>query len=131
MPGMTADEALVARWRETLSLHARTVCELDRALHPHGLGASDFEVLDVLARGKPEDGACAYRVQELISRVHLSQSALSRLVARLEREGLVARAMCDDDRRGVRVTLTDAGRRRHAAALPDQRAVLARMLPGD
>jgi DNA-binding MarR family transcriptional regulator len=131
MPGMTADEALVARWRETLCLHARTVCELDRALHPHGLGASDFEVLDVLARGKPEDGSCAFRVQELITRVHLSQSALSRLVARLEREGLVARAMCDDDRRGVRVTLTDAGRARHAAALPDQRAVLARMLPAD
>lgn len=131
MPGKTADDALVDRWRETLSLHARTVCELDRVLHPHGLGASDFEVLDVLAHSQAEDGTCAFRVQELISRVHLSQSALSRLVARLEREGLVSRAMCSDDRRGVRVTLTAAGRRRHAAALPAQRAVLARMLPAD
>ncbi|MEO3756108.1 MarR family transcriptional regulator [Streptomyces sp. B6B3] len=129
MPGMKADDALVARWRETLCLHARTVCELDRALQPHGLGASDFEVLDVLASDQAEDGGCAFRVQELIGRVHLSQSALSRLVGRLEREGLVSRAMCSDDRRGVRVTLTEAGRRRHEEALPAQRAVLARMLP--
>jgi hypothetical protein len=24
------------------------MCEIDRELHPHGLGASDFEVLDIL-----------------------------------------------------------------------------------
>jgi DNA-binding MarR family transcriptional regulator len=129
MPGVKTEEALVARWRETLSLHARTVCELDRVLHPHGLGASDFEVLDVLAAGIAEDGGCAHRIQELMAHVHLSQSALSRLIGRLERDGLVSRTMCSDDRRGVRVSLTDAGRDRHAAALPAQRAVLARMLP--
>ncbi|ORT60777.1 MarR family transcriptional regulator [Streptomyces sp. CB03238] len=124
-----SERALVERWRDVLALHARTMCELDRALHQYGLGASDFEVLDVLAEGAAEDGGgCAYRVQELASRVHLSQSALSRLVARLEKDGLVSRGMCSEDRRGVRVALTDAGRARHAEAQPLQRAVLSRML---
>lgn len=129
MSGTSADDTLVTRWRETLALHARTLNELDRALHPHGLGASDFEVLDVLAATTATDDARPPRIQELATRVHLSQSTLSRLVGRLEREGLVSRTTCTDDRRSVRVTLTAAGRRRHAAALPDQRAVLARMLP--
>lgn len=106
-----------------LALHARTQCELDRALHQHGLCGSDFEVLDVLA-----DGGCDYRVQEISERVHLSQSALSRLIARLEKDGLVERGMCAEDRRGVRVSLTSKGRALHGDALPVQRAVLTRML---
>ena len=79
----------------------------------------------------PLRGGSAYRVQELADRVHLSQSALSRLVARLEKSGLVMRGMCGEDRRGVRVALTDAGRARYAEALPRQRAVLKRMLGED
>lgn len=124
------DRVLVDEWRELLALHARTVCELDRALHRHGLGASDFEVLDILAEGAAQDGGPAYRVQELASRVHLSQSALSRLVARLEKGGLVCRGMCSEDRRGVRVELTQEGRTRYTEVRPLQRSVLARMLNG-
>lgn len=116
-------QELAEQWRDILALHARTQCELDRALHGHGLCASDFEVLDVLA-----DGDCAYRVQEISERVHLSQSALSRLIARLEKDGLVERGMCAEDRRGVRVSLTPKGRALHGDALPVQRAVLTRML---
>jgi DNA-binding MarR family transcriptional regulator len=123
----TAGARLEERWREILSVHARTMCEIDRALHPHGLGASDFEVLDILATEGPEEGAQC-RVQNLVGRVHLSQSALSRLIARLEKDGLVERSMCAEDRRGVYVTLTRSGRALHAEVLPLQRAVLARML---
>ncbi|MFF3906682.1 MarR family winged helix-turn-helix transcriptional regulator [Streptomyces sp. NPDC001848] len=124
----TPERALVDRWRDILSLHARTQCELDRALHQHGLCASDFEVLDVLSEGVVADGSCGYRVQEISERVHLSQSALSRLIARLEKDGLVERALCTEDRRGVRVTLTDRGRALHGEVRPVQRAVLTRML---
>ncbi|MEU1215515.1 MarR family winged helix-turn-helix transcriptional regulator [Streptomyces sp. NPDC005791] len=127
MAAKKSEQALVGEWRGLLALHARTLGELDRALERHGLGASDFEVLDVLVDASEGDGACL-RVQEIGSRVHLSQSALSRLVARLERGGLVCRAMCSEDRRGVRVELTDAGRALHAEARPLQRAVLAHML---
>ncbi|MER6032885.1 MULTISPECIES: MarR family transcriptional regulator [unclassified Streptomyces] len=128
MTGNNAENTLVEQWRDILSLHARTQCELDRALHGHGLCASDFEVLDVLAEGAAADGGCAYRVQEISERVHLSQSALSRLIGRLEKDGLVCRAMCEEDRRGVRVALTAKGRALHGEVLPVQRAVLGRML---
>ncbi|WP_030930969.1 MarR family winged helix-turn-helix transcriptional regulator [Streptomyces sp. NRRL S-646] len=126
MVAKKAEQALVDQWRDMLALHARTQCELDRALHQHGLCASDFEVLDVLS-----GDSCNYRVQEISERVHLSQSALSRLIARLEKDGLVERAMCAEDRRGVRVALTAKGRTLHGEVLPVQRAVLARMLAGD
>jgi len=68
------------------------------------------------------------RMQDLAEAVHLSQSALSRVVARLEADGLVVRAMCAEDRRGIFACLTDAGRERHAAARPAHRAVLAAAL---
>ncbi|WP_406130025.1 MarR family winged helix-turn-helix transcriptional regulator [Streptomyces sp. NBC_00989] len=125
MAAKKAEQALVDQWREMLALHARTQCELDRALHQHGLCGSDFEVLDVLS-----GESCAFRVQEISERVHLSQSALSRLIARLEKDGLVERGMCAEDRRGVRVTLTDKGRALHGEVLPLQRAVLTKMLAG-
>ncbi|MFC9280540.1 MarR family winged helix-turn-helix transcriptional regulator [Streptomyces collinus] len=123
----TADARLEERWRDILSVHARTMCEIDRVLHPHGLGASDFEVLDLLAAESPAHGDQC-RVQNLVGRVHLSQSALSRLIGRLEKEGLVERSVCAEDRRGVWVALTSKGRDLHAEVLPLQRAVLERML---
>jgi DNA-binding MarR family transcriptional regulator len=131
MAAKQAEQALVEQWRDILALHARTQCELDRVLHEHGLCASDFEVLDVLAGCRAAKGTPSYRVQEISERVHLSQSALSRLIARLEKEGLVERCMCPEDRRGVRVALTAKGRTLHGEVLPVQRAVLARMLAED
>lgn len=128
MAAKQAEQTLVEQWRDILALHARTQCELDRVLHEHGLCASDFEVLDVLAGYRAAKGTPAYRVQEISERVHLSQSALSRLIARLEKVGLVERCMCPEDRRGVRVALTAKGRTLHGEVLPVQRAVLARML---
>ncbi|MEU7429000.1 MarR family transcriptional regulator [Streptomyces sp. NPDC040750] len=125
----TADARLEERWRGILSVHARTMCEIDRALHPHGLGASDFEVLDILASESLREGDHC-RVQNLVGRVHLSQSALSRLIGRLEKDGLVERSVCVEDRRGVWVALTPKGRALHTEVLPVQRAVLQRMLVG-
>ncbi|MFH0173857.1 MarR family winged helix-turn-helix transcriptional regulator [Streptomyces cacaoi] len=127
MAAKTAGAGLEDRWRDILSVHARTMCEIDRALHPHGLGASDFEVLDILAAEAPREGDHC-RVQNLVGRVHLSQSALSRLIGRLEKEGLVERSVCMEDRRGVWVALTRKGRDLHTEVLPLQRAVLGRML---
>ncbi|WP_030660344.1 MarR family winged helix-turn-helix transcriptional regulator [Streptomyces cellulosae] len=127
MAGNAADSRLEEQWRDILSVHARTMCEIDRVLHPHGLGASDFEVLDMLAAASPEEGDQC-RVLDLVGRVHLSQSALSRLIGRLEKEGLVERSVCAEDRRGVSVRLTRKGRDLVTAVRPLQRDVLARML---
>ncbi|MEU6507955.1 MULTISPECIES: MarR family transcriptional regulator [unclassified Streptomyces] len=128
MAANKAEQELVEQWRDILALHARTQSELDRALSGHGLCSSDFEVLDLLAEDAAADDGTTYRVQEISERVHLSQSALSRLIGRLEKEGLVERAMCPVDRRGVCVALTAKGRALHGEVRPVQRAVLARML---
>jgi DNA-binding MarR family transcriptional regulator len=115
---------LTAEWRSLLTRHARTVTALDEALDEFGLGMSEFEVLERLAcecGDRP-------RMQELAAAVHLSQSALSRTVGRLEKEGLVKRAMCPEDRRGVAVCLTPSGRERYQAAQPTHRRVLAETL---
>ena len=117
-------ETLTNEWRDLLSRHARTVCALDEALGAHGLGMSEFEVLERLTCDCGERP----RMQELAGQIHLSQSALSRTVARLEKDGLVTRAMCPEDRRGIAVCITPEGRERYEAARPTHRRVLSETL---
>jgi DNA-binding MarR family transcriptional regulator len=120
-----ADRELVDEWRALLERHARTSSALERRLQTeHGIGVSEYEVLERLA-GTDKD---TRRMQELADAVHLSQSALSRVVARLEADGLVKRGMCPEDRRGIQTCLTPDGRERYEAALPTHRAVLAETL---
>ena len=64
-------------------------------------------------------------MQHLSGTVHLSQSALSRVVGRLEEQGLVTRFMCQHDRRGIFAALTPEGRERYEQAQPTHREVLA------
>ena len=117
---------VVTAWREMSACHAAACAALERELgERHGLGICDFEVLERLA----ESDGRKFRAQDLAEAVHLSQSALSRLVDRLARHGLVERCGCDVDRRGVYVVLTEAGEKRHAEAVPTHRDVLARHLP--
>ena len=121
----TTAASVSERWRDLLDSHARVSGALEKALQAeHGLGVSEFEVLDRLANGDKDQR----RMQELADSVHLSQSALSRLIGRLESEGLVTRAICSDDRRGIFACLTDAGRERHAEAAPTLARVLAEQL---
>ena len=115
------DDALVDAWRRLLDSHARTHGALERALKPHDLSVSEFEVLERLAN----DDSDERRMQDLGEAVHLSQSALSRVVGRLEQDGLARRGMCREDRRGIYVCITDAGRRRYEAARPAHRTALA------
>lgn len=119
------DVDLVAGWRALATSYNSLRSALDRALDErHGLGMSEFEALDRLA----EAPHGKQLMQELGEAMYLSQSALSRVVARLERDGLVIRDMCVEDRRCIFVQLTDAGQARHAAARPTQLAVLAQHL---
>jgi DNA-binding MarR family transcriptional regulator len=119
-------DSVVSAWREMAACHAAACAALERELgERHGLGVSDFEVLERLAESEERK----FRAQDLAEAVHLSQSALSRLVDRLTRHGLVERCGCEGDRRGIYVVLTEAGERRHAEAVPTHRGVLARLLP--
>ena len=119
--GSIAEQGLVRQWQELLARHAMVSGALECALQEkHGIGVSEFEALEHLAHS---DDKC--RSADLTEAVHLSQSATSRLVARLEREGYVQRAMCESDRRGIFVALTEAGHRRYLEAKPTHRRVLA------
>ena len=117
-----SEQALVESWRALADRHARVTCALERVLQDeHGLGVSEFEVMERLAAPDKDQ----HRMQDLAESVYLSQSALSRLIGRLESEGLVTRAICSEDRRGIFACLTEQGRARYEAAKPSQRRVLA------
>jgi len=57
-------------------------------------------------------------MHELADSVLLTPSGLTRLVDRLELEGLVSRQACPTDRRGAFVAMTPAGRARLRRAAP-------------
>ena len=119
--------APVGEWRELLDRHAKVSCALEKALHDeHDIGLSEFEILDRLVDANRGN----YRMTDLAQEMHLSQSALSRAVARLEQDGFVTRSMCDDDRRAIYVCLTGDGAMRHRDAMPTHRDVLARVWGG-
>lgn len=125
MRGMTSDAVLLDRWHQLLTSYNTVACGLERALHNgHGLTLSEFETLDRIAAVNCDKR----RMQDLAADMYLSQSALSRAVARLEKVGLVERALCEADRRGVFVAVTPAGRKRHAEARATHLEVLARLL---
>lgn len=115
------DEVLAAEWHQLMGRYQRLMCSLDRELGAaHDLSASEFEVLQQLSQS--EDGSL--RMASLGESAHLTQSALSRLVSRLERDGLVERKTCEQDRRALFVKLTAAGQEKYATARPTQRRVL-------
>lgn len=115
-----AEQTLVQEWHELLARYSAVFTALEcRLQERHGIGANEFEALERLATC---DFKC--RSADLTGAIHLSQSATSRLVARLEKEGLVERALCELDRRGIFVTITDAGRELYLAAKRTHREVL-------
>jgi DNA-binding MarR family transcriptional regulator len=118
-------DELLDRWSDLEAQHAKVREALEHALQrEHQLTLSEYEVLKRL-NDSPKGNR---RIQELAEEIHLSQSALSRLVQRLEDDGYVSRAMCDHDRRGVYACVTDDGRKAHAKAQPTHVSVLAETL---
>jgi DNA-binding MarR family transcriptional regulator len=116
---------LVDSWRKLAAEHAVVIDSLERELHRrHGLTVSEFEVLQRLAESP--DGH--NRMQELADAVHLSQSALSRLIGRLEVDGFATRSLCDADRRGIYASITAEGRALVEQAEPTQAEVLSATL---
>lgn len=112
-------------WDQALRLHGRVEQDLGRALQQgHALGLSEYRALCRLAVA--EHGGM--RIQELADAVGLNQSSMSRLVARLEDEELAEREVCETDRRGVCVYITDKGRAAQTAAQPTYQRALTSAL---
>ncbi|HEY8859557.1 MAG TPA: MarR family transcriptional regulator [Gaiellales bacterium] len=106
-------EAELASWRGFLRVHAALERELDAELTElHGLPLSSYEVLLTVADAPDE----RVRMSEIADSVLLSRSGVTRLVDRLERDGLVERIPCEDDARGQYAVLTPRGREAFDAA---------------
>jgi DNA-binding MarR family transcriptional regulator len=103
----------LAAWRGLLRVHAGLTKALDaELLREHELPLSSYEVLLFLAdspRGR-------LRMSELADGVLLSRSGLTRLVDRMERDGLLRRRRCEEDQRGYFAEITDEGRELFARA---------------
>ncbi|WP_243710750.1 MarR family winged helix-turn-helix transcriptional regulator [Actinomadura sp. KC216] len=105
-------------WRAMLRAQARISRRLQAdLLDRHDLALGSYEVLMHL--GEAPGGRL--RMNDLADRVLLSRSGLTRLVDRLQREGLVVRQTCASDARGLFAVLTAAGRARLAEATPTYR----------
>jgi DNA-binding MarR family transcriptional regulator len=114
--GAAHDEYECARaWSALTAAHARTAGQLSAALARQcGLTINDFEILLRLDRS-PGPGL---RLGELNSAVPLTQPALSRAVARLADRGCLSRSGAPQDRRGVLIAITPAGRELLGRAIP-------------
>lgn len=105
--GTQLDREELAAWRGMLRVHSDMTRVLDAELtHCHGLPLTSYEVLLFLADSP--DGRM--RMAELADSVLLSRSGLTRLVDRLERDGLLEREQCEEDARGYFAAITDRGR---------------------
>ncbi len=109
----TLTPAELGAWRGFLRVHAGVLASLDAELEErHGLPLTSYEVLLTLA-SSPEQRV---RMSELAESVLLSRSGCTRLVDRLERDGLVERRECPRDARGSFAVLTDRGLERFLEA---------------
>jgi DNA-binding MarR family transcriptional regulator len=109
------DAAEEAAWRAL----ARALIVVPRVLEAellaeHRLTLAEYAVLMNLS----EEPDRSLRMSDLASRVALSLSGISRVVDRLNRDGLVERVRCPSDARGLLAVLTDAGFARLRAAYP-------------
>jgi DNA-binding MarR family transcriptional regulator len=111
--GISLEELVV--WRTLLRAQVRISRSLQTdLLIEHDLALGSYDVL--LHLGGAPGGRL--RMNDLADRVLLSRSGLTRLVDRLQREGLVVRESCASDARGLFAVLTPAGRDRLAEATP-------------
>ncbi|MGE0813198.1 MAG: MarR family winged helix-turn-helix transcriptional regulator [Vicinamibacterales bacterium] len=89
---------------------ARTAAVLERAfaklLKPRGITPTQYNVLRIL-RGAGSDGLCRH---EIGARLVTAVPDVTRLLDRMERDGLVFRQRVDADRRLVRTMITRRGR---------------------
>jgi DNA-binding MarR family transcriptional regulator len=105
-PSRPLDQRELGAWKGLLRTHAMLVKRLDAELEStHGLALTSYEVLLNLAHADERK----MRMCDVADSVLLSRSGLTRLIDRLERDGLVERVSCADDARGAFAQLTDAG----------------------
>lgn len=87
-----------------------------------GLPLSEYTALMLLSEAPDR----RMRMSGLAAASNLSLSGMTRVVTRLEKQGFVERARCEDDLRGWNAVLTDAGFARLEKAWPAHLASIRR-----
>lgn len=127
---MTRTTALDDPRLTAMGLLAETYKGLWSVLSPqikeHGLNETEFEVLLRLLRS---DGT-RLRMSDLAAQTALSTSGITRVVDRLERDGLVCRETCTSDRRGYWAALTAEGAARIRGTIDGHTAILDEYFTG-
>lgn len=101
-------------------LSNRYAAQLDH----HRLSPVEFEVLMRLARTPGR----RLRMTDLAGQTSLSTSGVTRVVDRMDREGLITREACATDRRSSYAVITDAGLARLDEVLPEHLELIQRWL---
>ncbi|MDC7122216.1 MarR family transcriptional regulator [Cellulomonas fimi] len=111
---LTAEQQV--HWRSFRSGVARLTAVLEHELEARtGLSTHEYEVLVRLS----EQPGRTMRMSELADGIVHSRSRLTHTVRRMEDAGLVQRAPCAEDARGVNATMTEAGWKRLVDAAPE------------
>lgn len=111
----------VDRLRTALARIARLV---DRQVSGDGMTRTQLSVLATVARLGP------LGISELADIEGLNPTMLSRVLGKLEADGLVSRAAAETDRRAVRVQTTPAGRSLHQRLRRQRSQLFAERLTG-
>ncbi len=101
---------------------ARMITTLRRDTASAGISRVQLTVLGALRRGE------ARRITELAELEQVTQPSMTALISRMERAGWVVRERDPFDRRGVQVSITEAGIRQFDAGLSGYVDALAKRL---
>jgi MarR family 2-MHQ and catechol resistance regulon transcriptional repressor len=106
--------------------HAGLSARFAAQFEEHGLSAVEFEVLTRLARSPGNQ----LRMTDLAAQTSLSTSGVTRVVDRMERDGLLTRQACPSDRRSSYAVVTAAGMQRLDETLPGHLRIIEQWFTG-
>ncbi|SCL23009.1 DNA-binding transcriptional regulator, MarR family [Micromonospora nigra] len=107
-------------------VHAGLSARMATQLEEHGLSTVEFEVLTRLARSPGNQ----LRMTDLAAQTSLSTSGVTRVVDRMERDGLLTRRACPADRRSSYAVVTKAGLHRLDQTLPGHLELIEQWFTG-
>jgi DNA-binding MarR family transcriptional regulator len=123
-PGDLFDDPRITAMGLLAETYTALMDRLTPQIAEHGLSPIDFQVLLRLSRSRDR----RLRMSDLAAQTSLSTSGVTRVIDRLEREKLVRREACPEDRRALYAALTRDGLDRIAGVLPGHVELIQRWL---
>jgi MarR family transcriptional regulator, 2-MHQ and catechol-resistance regulon repressor len=108
------DDSRLTAMGLVMEVHAGLAARFAAQFEEHDLSSVEFEVLMRLARSPQHE----LRMTDLASQTSLSTSGVTRVVDRMERDGLLCRRACPSDRRSAYAVVTESGMTRLGETLP-------------